>query len=92
MYCLLFAASLRRSLAVLTPVFVNFGRTRTFIFCLRFVLTASEQPCACRYTHLINEAIRVGRLDVFIQSTDKNLLVPVGGAIAVSLAAFVCFC
>ena len=27
------------------------------------------------------KAARVGRLDVFVQSTDKNLLVPVGGAI-----------
>lgn len=31
--------------------------------------------------HLIEEANRVGRLDVFVQSTDKNLMVPVGGAI-----------
>ena len=31
--------------------------------------------------HLINEAHRTGRLDVFVQSTDKNLLVPVGGAV-----------
>ena len=31
--------------------------------------------------HLIEEAHRVGRLDVFVQSTDKNLMVPVGGAI-----------
>merc|ERR550534_3602053 len=31
--------------------------------------------------HLINEAIRVGRLDLFVQSSDKNLMVPVGGAI-----------
>merc|ERR1711915_510887 len=31
--------------------------------------------------HLINEAARLGGLDVFIQSTDKNLMVPVGGAI-----------
>jgi len=31
--------------------------------------------------HLISEAARVGRLDAFIQSTDKNFLVPVGGAI-----------
>jgi len=31
--------------------------------------------------HLINESHRVGRLDVFIQSTDKNLMVPVGGAV-----------
>jgi len=31
--------------------------------------------------HLINEAARVGAMDVFIQSTDKNLMVPVGGAV-----------
>ena len=31
--------------------------------------------------HLIEEAARVGRVDVFVQSTDKNLMVPVGGAI-----------
>ena len=31
--------------------------------------------------HLINEANRVGRLDIFVQSTDKNLMVPVGGAV-----------
>ena len=27
------------------------------------------------------QAQRVGRLDVFVQSTDKNFLVPVGGAV-----------
>ncbi|KAI6659469.1 O-phosphoseryl-tRNA(Sec) selenium transferase isoform X2 [Oopsacas minuta] len=31
--------------------------------------------------HLIEEAMKVGRLDAFVQSTDKNLLVPVGGCI-----------
>ena len=31
--------------------------------------------------HLINEALRVGRLDLVVQSTDKNLAVPVGGSI-----------
>lgn len=31
--------------------------------------------------HLIEEAARVGRLDVFVQSTDKNLMVPVGGSV-----------
>lgn len=30
----------------------------------------------------VTRAVRVGRLDVMIQSTDKNFLVPVGGAIA----------
>lgn len=34
--------------------------------------------------HLIQEAMRVGRLDAFIQSTDKNILVPVGGSIIAS--------
>lgn len=29
----------------------------------------------------IQEATRVGRVDLFVQSTDKNLMVPVGGAI-----------
>jgi len=27
------------------------------------------------------QAQRVGRVDVFVQSTDKNFLVPVGGAV-----------
>ncbi|CAN7999840.1 unnamed protein product [Ixodes hexagonus] len=31
--------------------------------------------------HLIQQASRVGRLDVFVQSTDKNFMVPVGGAV-----------
>ncbi|XP_028413229.1 O-phosphoseryl-tRNA(Sec) selenium transferase-like isoform X2 [Dendronephthya gigantea] len=31
--------------------------------------------------HLIQEAARVGRVDAFIQSLDKNFMVPVGGAI-----------
>lgn len=35
-----------------------------------------------KFCHLVNEAMRLGRLDIFIQSTDKNLMVPVGGAIA----------
>jgi len=32
-------------------------------------------------THLIETACRRGRVDAFVQSTDKNFLVPVGGAI-----------
>jgi len=28
-----------------------------------------------------SQAQRVGRVDVFVQSTDKNFLVPVGGAV-----------
>ncbi|XP_059471686.1 O-phosphoseryl-tRNA(Sec) selenium transferase [Neocloeon triangulifer] len=36
---------------------------------------------SARCMHLIQEASRKGRVDAFVQSTDKNLLVPVGGAI-----------
>lgn len=32
-------------------------------------------------THLIEQGCRQGRIDAFVQSTDKNFLVPVGGAI-----------
>lgn len=31
--------------------------------------------------HLINQAFRTGRVDAIIQSTDKNFMVPVGGAV-----------
>lgn len=34
-----------------------------------------------RCMHLIQEAARKGRVDAFVQSTDKNFLVPVGGAV-----------
>lgn len=34
--------------------------------------------------HLVNEAMRVGRVDAVVQSLDKNFLVPVGGAIVSS--------
>lgn len=35
-------------------------------------------------THLVNDAMRVGRVDAVVQSLDKNFLVPVGGAIVAS--------
>ena len=37
-----------------------------------------------RCCHLVNEAMRLGRLDAYVQSTDKNFRVPVGGAIVAS--------
>lgn len=37
--------------------------------------------------HLINEALRVGRVDLVVQSTDKNFGVPVGGSILFGPAA-----
>uniref|UniRef100_A0A182HZ58 O-phosphoseryl-tRNA(Sec) selenium transferase n=1 Tax=Anopheles arabiensis TaxID=7173 RepID=A0A182HZ58_ANOAR len=39
------------------------------------------------YCHQLNQAARTGRVDAFIQSTDKNLLVPVGGAIVAGSSA-----
>mmetsp|Transcript_107314 Transcript_107314/g.308790 ORF Transcript_107314/g.308790 Transcript_107314/m.308790 type:complete len:523 (-) Transcript_107314:176-1744(-) len=38
-------------------------------------------------THLIEQGCRTGRVDAFVQSTDKNFLVPVGGAIVASSSA-----
>jgi len=35
-------------------------------------------------SHLVETACRKGRVDAFVQSTDKNFLVPVGGAIIAS--------
>lgn len=37
-----------------------------------------------KVAHAVNEGIREGRVDVCIQSTDKNFMVPVGGAIIAS--------
>jgi len=34
--------------------------------------------------HALDEACRVGRVDAFVSSTDKNFMVPVGGAIVAS--------
>ena len=34
--------------------------------------------------HLIEEAARLGRMDAFVQSLDKNYLVPVGGTLFAS--------
>eukprot|EP01125_Pyxidicula_operculata_P010066 TRINITY_DN3312_c0_g1_i1.p1 TRINITY_DN3312_c0_g1~~TRINITY_DN3312_c0_g1_i1.p1 ORF type:complete len:358 (+),score=69.82 TRINITY_DN3312_c0_g1_i1:672-1745(+) len=34
--------------------------------------------------HVINEACRLGQVDIVVQSTDKNFMVPVGGAILCS--------
>ena len=31
--------------------------------------------------HLVNEALKIGRVDLVVQSTDKNFAVPVGGSI-----------
>jgi O-phospho-L-seryl-tRNASec:L-selenocysteinyl-tRNA synthase len=37
-----------------------------------------------KITHKIREAVRTGRVDFVVQSTDKNFMVPVGGAIIAS--------
>ncbi len=37
------------------------------------------------YVHLLStQAHKVGRVDAFVQSTDKNFMVPVGGAVVAS--------
>jgi O-phospho-L-seryl-tRNASec:L-selenocysteinyl-tRNA synthase len=37
-----------------------------------------------KFSHVISEACRQGRVDAFVQSTDKNFLVPVGGSVVAS--------
>ncbi len=36
---------------------------------------------ATKLTHTVNEAMRVGRVDAVVQSSDKNFMTPVGGAV-----------
>jgi len=36
---------------------------------------------ASKLTHTVNEALRLGRVDAVIQSSDKNFMTPVGGAV-----------
>ena len=36
------------------------------------------------YTLPISQAHRLGRVDAFVQSTDKNFMVPVGGSVVAS--------
>jgi len=38
-------------------------------------------------THLIETGCRRGRIDAFVQSTDKNFLVPIGGAIVAAVGS-----
>eukprot|EP00922_Rhytidocystis_sp_ex-Travisia-forbesii_P034842 GHVS01051759.1.p1 GENE.GHVS01051759.1~~GHVS01051759.1.p1 ORF type:complete len:411 (-),score=71.32 GHVS01051759.1:150-1382(-) len=40
-----------------------------------------------RCCHLIEQGSRCGRVDLFVQSTDKNFMVPVGGAVVASSRA-----
>eukprot|EP01116_Phalansterium_solitarium_P007406 TRINITY_DN2005_c1_g2_i2.p1 TRINITY_DN2005_c1_g2~~TRINITY_DN2005_c1_g2_i2.p1 ORF type:complete len:613 (+),score=180.67 TRINITY_DN2005_c1_g2_i2:866-2704(+) len=37
-----------------------------------------------KLTHLLSEAVRLGRVDAIVQSLDKNFMVPVGGALVAS--------
>ena len=39
---------------------------------------------ASKLCHIVNESMRSGRVDAVVSSTDKNLLVPVGGALVYS--------
>lgn len=55
------------------------------VLCQRFniphVINNAYGLQSSRCMHLIQEAARKGRVDAFVQSTDKNFMVPVGGAI-----------
>lgn len=47
------------------------------------LIMVSLSQCS-KVAHAMDEAIREGRMDVCIQSTDKNFMVPVGGAVVAS--------
>uniref|UniRef100_A0A182LWR3 O-phosphoseryl-tRNA(Sec) selenium transferase n=1 Tax=Anopheles culicifacies TaxID=139723 RepID=A0A182LWR3_9DIPT len=49
--------------------------------CFKSISAAGLTPISSYFSHQLNQGARTGRIDAFIQSTDKNLLVPVGGAI-----------
>lgn len=42
---------------------------------------SSNVCCAFFLLFLLTKGARVGRIDAFVQSLDKNFMVPVGGAI-----------
>ena len=44
-------------------------------------LLPSQHVLCTPYNHCVVQAARVGRVDAFVQSTDKNFMVPVGGSI-----------
>ena len=57
------------------------GSIRSLIFCVCFPVNNAYGVQSSKCSFLLDEAARVGRLDLFVQSTDKNFLVPVGGAV-----------
>ncbi|KYQ51108.1 O-phosphoseryl-tRNA(Sec) selenium transferase [Trachymyrmex zeteki] len=66
-------------LLVLVPGYRGTFRLKTILLNVLHYIAKSLQSTRCM--HLIQEASRKGRVDAFVQSTDKNFLVPVGGAI-----------
>ncbi len=53
-------------------------------YCVPHIINNAYGVQAPRCMNLISEADRIGRVDAFVQSTDKNFLVPVGGAVVAS--------
>lgn len=51
------------------------------IFDIPHVINNAYGLQCSKIMHMIKEALRLGRVDAIVQSTDKNFLVPVGGAI-----------
>ncbi|TGZ37755.1 O-phosphoseryl-tRNA(Sec) selenium transferase [Temnothorax longispinosus] len=64
---------------ILVPRYRSVFRFKTILLNVLHYIAKSLQSTRCM--HLIQEASRKGRVDAFVQSTDKNFLVPVGGAI-----------
>ena len=67
------------NISVLTWWFVLFRLTTSNIY-QYFQLTRKDKLFNS-FCKLSLQASRKGRVDVFVQSTDKNLMVPVGGSI-----------
>ena len=57
------------------------GSIRSLMFCVCLAVNNAYGVQSSKCSFLLDEAARVGRLDLFVQSTDKNFLVPVGGAV-----------
>lgn len=50
-------------------------------YCISHVVNNAYGVQSSKCMHLIQQASRVGQVDVYVQSTDKNFMVPVGGSI-----------
>lgn len=75
----MFCASVTRSLILLTTLTVCSPPS----VCMSFKRLVSHRTLLVS-TLCVLQAHRIGRVDAFVQSTDKNFMVPVGGAVVAS--------